>query len=294
MTVGAHESEEMKNNRHRAALLKLFLVLSFAAPCVAALPTQQAVEAASVMATPKLMSAYSCGLYVEHGLLPIAIEQGKSMIKQGRRSASDVRAFLQKYDDVTAKMCSEIEPLFIRHKEQVIDAYARQLPGWTGDVRLFLATPGSEQWASRNAEFLSATAPLIQLFYLLRDVAPDFLQEPIPNMKNQMGRLDERTFRQAIDVSFGATAEEERLILIHLLNDKRFQEVSPKRYKLPELAEAEKTLRQDPSKLKYLMPFNSNASDLVRRHFGDLDVMRQLGIPQILERYRIEMQKVAR
>lgn len=83
-------------------------------------------------------------------------------------------------------------------------------------------------------------------------------------------------------------------MLIQLLRSQRFAEIAPKRYKLAELSTTEQRLRQEALSLKPGLTFNDNASDLTRRHFGDFEVVRKLGVPEILERYYAEINKIGR
>lgn len=95
----------------------------------------------------------------------------------------------------------------------------------------------------------------------------------------------------------GMVAEQERIYLIHFLSDRGFARLVPRRYKLEKLATDELRLRKEAAELRYASTFqwfNGNASDLVRAHFNGFDVMREMGMSTIYQRYRVAVEQLVR
>lgn len=266
-----------------------FAIASATTPLPAA--TQENVrEIGAVIAPPNLVAAYSCTTYAEAVFLPKVRGRMMPMLQNASDKQATVRRLLLEYDAVLESMCRETAGLFERHREKVLNVYARQLPGVGDDIKPFLANPEAKRWASENAAFLVTTAPLVQYYGLIKAAAPELVEVPV-------SRLDQATELEVKATSVGMTAQHERALLIVMLADGGFAKVAPERFDLTSLKEDELRLRKEAARLKHATPFpwfNNNASDLVRMHFNGFDVMREFGLAEIYLKYDQLMGKVPR
>lgn len=265
--------------RRRFACAAFAIASSLVALSALAQENVQAIGA--VIAPPDLIAAYSCTTYAEAVFLPKVKTRAISALQHASDKQAALKQLLSEYDSVLDRMCRETTVIFRHHQDKVLDAYARQLPGATADIKPFLANPNGYRWASDNAAFLTATAPLNQYYALVKAVAPQLL--------NSSGAsLDQTTTAEVRATSVGNFAEHERGSLILLLDDHGFANLAPARFDLASLKSDEFRLRREAARLKYGTPFpwfNGNASDLVRMHFNGFDVMREIGVAEVYLRY---------
>lgn len=244
----------------------------------------------AAIAPPDLVAAYSCTTYAEAVFLPKVKAQATSLLQKRDAKQAALKRLLSEYDSVLDRMCREATVILQRHREKVLDVYARQLPGSTNDIKPFLASPNGNQWSSDNAAFLAATAPLIQYYALVKDVAPELLHDP-------KAMLDEVTITDVRATSVGMQAALERASLIILLADGGFEKLTPSRFDLMSLKSDELRLRRETATLKDATSFgwfNNNASDLVRMHFNGFDVMREIGLAEVYVKYGHVLEELLR
>lgn len=239
----------------------------------------------AVIAPHELIAAYSCSTYAEAAFLPKVELYAKRILKNVADKRAELKRIIYEYDETVSLMCREVSSIFKIHREEVLDAYALQLPGNKSDIKPFLATQNGSRWAKENVEFLAATAPLIQYYALAKSVAPELLSEP---------HIDQAANQEAWSTSVGMTAKYERQQLIRLLADKSFERMAPARFNFSSLKSTEARLRREAALLQYkssFLWFNDNASDLVRMHFNGFDIMRKLGLADVYIRSDQQLQK---
>ncbi|MED5619882.1 hypothetical protein [Ideonella sp. BN130291] len=132
----------------------------------------------AVVAPPELVAAYSCTTYAEAVWLPKVQARAMTMVRDAIDKRAALAQLLSQYDGVVERMCRDATAIFQLHRNEVLDAYARQLPGHTADVRPFMAYPGAMRWAGENAAFLATTVPLVQYHALVKAIAPALLDPP--------------------------------------------------------------------------------------------------------------------
>ncbi len=265
----------IRNSTWTRAVLQATFVL-----CFSSVQAQDNVRAiGAVIAPPQLIATYSCTTYAQAVFLPKVEARAKTLLRQTSDQQATLKRILSEYDSVLDRMCRETSAIFQKHRDKVLDAYARHLPGDKSDIAPFLANPNGSLWSSENAAFLETTAPLIQYYALVKALVPEILSG---------GGLDRQAAEDIARTSVGMGAQDERRWLVLLLADEEFAKVTPARFDIATLKKDEARLHAQALRLKYATPFywfNDNASDLVRMHFLGFDVIREMGLADVYFKY---------
>jgi hypothetical protein len=229
----------------------------------------------NVIAPPALIAVYSCTAYAEAVFMP-KIERYAQKIKEEKKDKrTQIIKLTANYDEILNGMCQETTVVFLHHREQVLDVYARQLRDAPASFAALLATPQASRWGSESAALLIKTAPLLQYYALVKSIAPELLKPQQPHYDS--------TTDEEIRSSVGMTAQAERAILVELLADEGFRVLTPPRFNQKSLLDHEMQFRKQALALKQtsLYWFNDNASELTRMHYGEFEVIKQLGLAEI-------------
>jgi hypothetical protein len=231
----------------------------------------------AVIAPPEVIAAYSCSTYAEAAFLPKVQARAKQLAQSASNRPASIKRLLSQYDALLEVMCRETTHVFGKNRAKVLDAYASQLPGNQADVTPFLANARASRWASDSSSFLTKTALLPQYHALVKYAALDLLN-------SAAAVIDPGTNEELKVASVGMSAQHERAQLVLLFADSGFARLAPARFDFPALRDEEVRLRKEASAVRYatVFPwFNDNASDLVRMHFNDFGVIREIGLADV-------------
>lgn len=232
--------------------------------------------AAAVLPVP-LVAEYACGTSAEGVLRPLFVARWRQKVQASPSPRETLRAALTEYAALMRSFCSDMQTAFNGKDTVVAAIYARQLPGFKGDLPV---DERSLAWLKRETAFLQRSVVLLNVYQTAQQLAPDLIDGRTPL------RVTSDENQQIQRISVGLQARAERFDLLTLLRDEGFNRVVPKDFDLERWRTEEQQSREEGVRLQYQFSFNANANDLTRQYALSSEYASQMRLALVVERHQ--------
>lgn len=206
-----------------------------------------ATELAEAVAPAALIATRVCTTYAEQVFAPQLVEAVRAQAGSRRITPDELRRVVQKFDAATNTFCEAARHAAQERKAEISGIFAKyHAVALQPDWERFLADPASRAWAADDAAFSVRAFPLVAVFALLNELAPDTLGAELrgsgvlrfANVQDpDLRAAYERTSKGKGDLAY-------RRMITLMLNDPGFASMAPSRYRIKELAASDADLRK--------------------------------------------------